>query len=348
MIPLKNYTVYINDWNALRNLLDTDFSTAAVLADENTEKYCLPTLRQKLQRDFPVIIIPSGETYKNLSSTGYIWEKMISLGMDRHSLLINLGGGVIGDMGGWAASTYMRGIDFIQIPTTLLSMVDSSVGGKLGIDFHQYKNLIGLIKDPAGVYVFTGFLSTLENRQLRSGFAEMIKHGLIRDYAHFEALHDKRWEEAALYEPNIIRSIVIKKEVVEKDPLEKGLRKILNFGHTIGHAIESFHLMSEEPLLHGEAIAIGMIIESKISELLGFLSKNENQMIFQRIVNIFGHHPGKVPDYWELHRSLSLDKKNQKGNILYTLLKSPGEAIYNMEVERDIVSEALQFYNKMH
>ena len=179
-IRCKTYLIHINNWEAINDYIsDGGYSSVFLIVDNNTLQYCLPLFEEKINTDFHVIVTQSGEEHKTIDSCQYIWDKMIDLGADRHSLCINLGGGVIGDMGGFTAATFMRGMDFIQVPTTLLSQVDASVGGKLGIDYNNYKNLIGIILNPGGVFIFTDFLKTLPYRQLLSGFAEVVKHGLI-------------------------------------------------------------------------------------------------------------------------------------------------------------------------
>ncbi|MEM6829454.1 MAG: 3-dehydroquinate synthase family protein, partial [Bacteroidota bacterium] len=216
----------------------------AVLVDENTFEHCLPLVKVE---GTSIIQIESGESNKNLETCSHIWSHMTQHAFTRKSLLVNLGGGVIGDMGGFAASTYKRGIKFVNMPSTLLSQVDASIGGKLGIDFEGLKNHIGLFREPDHVIVYPGFLATLPQREMKSGFAEVIKHSLIADKTHWEYLktttfNDLNWNEM------IPKSIAIKQEVVSKDPTEQGYRKVLNFGHTLGHAIESHFLNSETPL----------------------------------------------------------------------------------------------------
>jgi 3-dehydroquinate synthase len=275
-ILCKNYQIHINTWSAFRKSLEkVRPSSVFILVDENTEKFCLPYLFEHLTERAEVISIPSGEVYKNIETCQFVWSRLVKGGADRQSLVINLGGGVIGDLGGFCAATYMRGIRFIQVPTTLLSQVDASVGGKLGVDFMGYKNMVGLISDPAGVFIFTDFLRTLPADQFRSGYAELLKHGLIADRETWEDLSKKKNFNGLDTEEMIYQSLMIKKTVTEQDPNEKGLRKILNFGHTIGHAVESYWMQSRTPLLHGEAIAIGMVGEAYLSYRVGNISENE-------------------------------------------------------------------------
>ncbi len=237
------------------------YTKIQVIVDENTFKYCYPSIKPFLEKH-NIIKIKSGESQKNLETCQKIWQAMTDNELDRHSIVINLGGGVIGDMGGFCASTYKRGIDFIQIPTTLLSQVDASVGGKLGIDFQGLKNHIGVFQIPNAVLIDADFLKTLSYNELRSGFAEVIKHCLIMDGKKWDEIRRKDFEEQEL-EDLIAHSVNIKQHIVEADPTEKGLRKILNFGHTLGHAIETYFLGKPKlHLLHGEAIAAGMICEA--------------------------------------------------------------------------------------
>jgi 3-dehydroquinate synthase len=269
---------------------------------------------------------------------------MISLGADRHSLCINLGGGVIGDMGGFAASTFMRGMDFIQVPTSLLSQVDASVGGKLGVDYKNYKNLIGIIKNPGSVFIFTDFLKTLPYKHLLSGFAEVIKHGLIRDIesfqnlTHTDSLSNINWEDL------IYASVNIKQLITEEDPYERGIRKILNFGHTLGHAIESYALGNNGQLLHGEAIAIGMIMETHLSFQKGYISIKEAQDVKDKILKLYGHHPSVIPKLESLLELMSKDKKNKGGIIKFSLLQKLGEGNFDQKVTKNEIEKAVIFY----
>src|SRR5215217_558057 len=252
---------------ALSETLNSDkYSKIFVFADSTTAEVCLPLFRQMLDdyTGFDLIETDPGEENKNIDFCIGIWKTLLDFGADRKCLMINLGGGVITDMGGFVASTYKRGIDFINIPTTLLSQVDASVGGKTGIDIDNVKNMVGTFSLPQMVFIETAFLKTLPQRELLSGFAEMIKHGLIYDKPYYEKLKASNYLTPAA--EDIYRSVEIKNEVVTIDPHEKNLRKILNFGHTIGHAVEGYSLANDEnPLTHGEAIAIGFVCEAALS-----------------------------------------------------------------------------------
>ena len=313
-IKSSDYSVWIGG-NSLSKLNISAYSKIAILVDENTKRDCFPKL-QKLENSI-VIEIKSGEEYKNINSCNFIWEQLTKYNFDRNSLLINLGGGVIGDMGGFCASTYKRGIDFVQIPTTLLSMVDASVGGKVGINFNQLKNQIGLFNNPKSVLINPNFLETLPENQLKSGFAEVVKHALISDNNLWKQLMSTTFD--SLDWGNIIKtSVQIKNKIVSADSFEKGERKKLNFGHTFGHAIESFYLEKETPILHGEAVFMGMILETEISNL----SKEEKNEIKNYILSNFAL--PYTPKKNNLHKFLINDKKNKDEKINFSLLNKIG------------------------
>lgn len=313
----------------------------AILVDENTSVHCLPLLT--LVPDL-VVEISSGEQHKTLQTCSDIWAKLTQAGLSRKSLLINLGGGVIGDMGGFIAATYKRGIRFINIPTTLLSQVDASIGGKLGIDFNGLKNHIGVFKDPDAVILAKEFLQTLSKRQLRSGFAEVIKHGLIWDASYFESTRSMKFPEEVNWETLLQRSVEIKGEVVTEDPLEAGLRKILNFGHTLGHAVESFHLDNGMDVLHGEAIAIGMIMEMHLSQQLEWLDEETVAELSRWLVSIFDH-LDTVPDAETLTALMKHDKKNEAGHINFALIDAIGSCRYDVRVNDLQIKEAVNYYH---
>lgn len=347
MIECNSYNIHINDWEALKTYIkEGKYSKLIVIVDENTHHSCLPTLKKEIEESIQVIRIEAGESEKTIDTCKDIWREMIDLGADRHSLCINLGGGVIGDMGGFTAATYMRGMDFIQIPTTLLSQVDASVGGKLGVDFDGYKNLVGIISEPGSVFIYTEFLNSLPYKQLLSGFAELIKHGLIMDKNVYLNLSNLISLEAVDWAPIITESVRLKKNITDQDPNERGLRKILNFGHTLGHAIESICLSTEDPLLHGEAIAIGMVMESYLSCLNNSLDMENCRFIKQNIIKLYGHHPEKIASLDELLLVMKKDKKNKSGNISFTLLNEIGRATYDNIMDDQQIQEAIEFYKE--
>jgi 3-dehydroquinate synthase len=319
-------------------------SQIGVLVDENTKKHCYPLVKDSLP-EHTVCEIRSGELNKNLSTCSDIWAWMTAEHFDRKALLINLGGGVIGDMGGFCAATYKRGIPFINLPTTLLAQVDASVGGKLGIDFKGYKNHIGLFQEPEQVFVYPHFVSTLPKAELRSGFAEVIKHSLIRDAAYWPKVKAQGLEVSE-WTAHIAHSIEIKSAVVDADFREGGLRKILNFGHTIGHAIESYFLETEKRLLHGEAIAIGMVAESLLSAKYCGMPQAEAEEISRFLIDIYGYHEIS-PEEEEAIIHLTLqDKKNERGTVKCALLERIGQATYDINITAADVSEGLAYYRQ--
>ncbi|MBC2840624.1 3-dehydroquinate synthase [Robiginitalea sp. SC105] len=328
------------------HLEETPYSRIFLLTDSNTSRLCRPVLCENFPEagQWVHLGIPAGEAHKNIESCTAVWQGLSENGADRQSLLVNLGGGVVTDLGGFVASTYQRGIRFINIPTTLLSMVDASVGGKTGVDLGPLKNQIGVINQPEMVLISPTYLETLDARELRSGFAEMLKHGLIRDAGY--------WEELAALEspvesiPHIRHSVALKNEVVLADPTEKNLRKILNFGHTLGHAIESHFLGRPdlEPLLHGEAIAIGMIMEAYISTRISGLGMDECNRIREGLLKFFPKTRIPKQQQPEIFRLLIHDKKNTHGRVLFSLLERIGKAVYNQEVPAGILAEAFDYY----
>ena len=344
-----NYPIHIGS-DALSRLStwlkSNAYTQIIVLVDENTLEHCYPLLTPFLPKH-SYVEIPSGEIHKNLDTCTRIWEIMTQQALDRRALVINLGGGVIGDMGGFVAGTYKRGIDFVQIPTTLLSQVDASVGSKLGIDFQGFKNHIGLFKDPQGVYIYPPFLKTLSDRELASGFAEVIKHHLIADAKAWDELKQQTQIRDMSFERLILHSVNIKSQIVESDPFEKGPRKSLNFGHTVGHALESSKLEAEYPLLHGEAIAVGMICESFISFQRELISEKALTGICRYILHIYPKVAIRTDNY-ELISGLAVnDKKNKSGKILCTLLNPVGKFIIDQEISTGDIKNALDYYRKL-
>lgn len=321
----------------------TDYAKVAVIVDENTRQYCYPLVENLLPKH-TLIEVPSGEQNKHLGTCEHIWNELTNAAFDRHSLVINLGGGVIGDMGGFCAATYKRGIDFIQIPTTLLAQVDASVGGKLGIDFRGFKNHIGVFTQPQRVLIDAVFLKTLPQRELRSGFAEVIKHCLIRDAAMFTIISEKTLEEqdfAAL----IAHSVDIKKAIVAEDPTEKGLRKILNFGHTIGHAVETFYLgKGEERLFHGEAIAVGMIAETHLAFQKNMVGGETLEQIKKLLTSMYGKVPLLKATFSDIIAHTKQDKKNKGTEVRCSLLDGIGSCQFDVSVSEEEMLNALNFY----
>src|SRR5688572_3287888 len=326
-------------------LSEKNYSSLAILVDENTHRDCYPLILDALPQHFN-IEVNSGENEKNIHTCVHIWEAMTVQGLDRHAAMLVLGGGVLGDMGGFCAATYKRGIDFILIPTTLLAQVDASIGGKLGVDFNHYKNHIGAFQQPALTLVYEGFLKTLPLAELRSGFAEVIKHTLISDKAMWleiskKSLADQNWNTLVKH------SVEFKAHVTTEDPTEKGLRKILNAGHTIGHAVESYLLGSGHRILHGEAIAIGIIAENFIAHQQGLLADHDLREINDYILKVFGKVALENSEIEEASKLVLQDKKNKGNRILCVLLNGIGSARWDCEISLDEVKGALSFYRSL-
>lgn len=355
MTPIQsdNYTIYFNDASFvfLENLLKPkNYSKIFVLVDENTNEHCLPYFLAHLptEIEIEIIEIEAGEENKNIYTCIDLWHTLIELDADRKSILLNLGGGVITDIGGFVASTFKRGIDFINIPTTLLAMVDASVGGKNGVDLGNLKNQIGVINEPKSVVILSKFLETLPSNQMRSGLAEMLKHGLIYDKLYWNKLKNLNDLNTDDLDVLIKQSIEIKNEIVSQDLKENGIRKALNFGHTLGHAIESYCLESDnkKQLLHGEAIAVGMILESFISYKLDFISKESYAEIKYIITDVFEKIVFDEADIQNIMNLLIFDKKNEFGNVQYTLLNKIGESKINQIVDESLILLAFEDYLK--
>ena len=348
-ITTSSYAVHFNG-NAFLQLKDYlgehTYSKVFVLVDENTKEHCLPVFEKTMANAFPfdLIEIKAGEVHKNIEACTHVWQALSALDADRKSLLINLGGGVVTDLGGFVASTYKRGIDFINIPTTLLSMVDASVGGKTGVDLGSLKNQIGVINQPKMVLVSTVFLETLEDRQMRSGFAEMLKHGLIQDTSYWKAL--KSLSNLDTVGEDIYTSVSIKNKVVLEDPTEQHLRKILNFGHTLGHAVESYFLENDdkETLLHGEAIAVGMVLEAYLSNKLTGLPTEDLEDIKTSFFKWYPKVDFTSSDITAILSMLKFDKKNSHGNINFVLLESIGNPVIDVKIPNDLYEGAFAYY----
>lgn len=323
------------------------YSQIFILTDENTQHACLPIFLEKtnLPSEVKTAEIPAGEHFKTLATCQQIWQQMLDAQLDRRALVINLGGGVIGDMGGFCAATWKRGVDFIQVPTTLLAMTDAAIGGKLGIDFQGVKNTIGVFQNPAAVFVDPVFLKTLPERELRSGFAEVIKHAFISSSTDFQVRLDKRdtdgLESPYYWLETLYASIAVKVRVVQEDPLENGLRAILNFGHTVGHALESYFLKTDDPLTHGEAVAIGMICESQIGNL------EQLESVIRVVKNHFSHRPIPASAFPEIWNLMQQDKKNAAGKVRMAV---PGTEPFSMRILEPTQEEferSLLFYNSL-
>lgn len=330
-------------------LTENTFSKIFILVDENTHEYCLPVLLGNLETEisFEILEVEPGEEMKNIQTVNHLWEILTEMQADRKALIINLGGGVITDMGGFIASTYKRGIQFINIPTTLLSMCDASIGGKTGIDLMHYKNMVGTFSFPEQIFVYPQFLETLPYKELRSGFAEMLKHGLIADKGHWENLIQLQKLDVVGVLPHIQTSMDIKQQVVDLDFHEKNVRKTLNFGHTIGHAIESLCLEKENPILHGEAVALGMICESHLSYLECLISKEDSELIVENIQKYYSFIDLTEFNDEEIFTLLLNDKKNEDAKINFSLLSGIGSCIFDHQCTTENIQTALNYYKNL-
>ena len=331
-----------------KHLKENKYSKIFIIVDSNTNEYCLPKFLPLLETNLAVEIIEfeNGESFKNIETCVSIWNVLTELGGDRKSLIINLGGGVVTDLGGFVASTFKRGIDFINIPTTLLAMVDASIGGKNGVDLGHLNNQVGVINVPKMVIIDTSYLETLAQNEMRSGLAEMLKHGLIYDKDYWEKFLDLNTADMDDLDALIYKSVVIKNEIVMQDPTENGIRKALNFGHTLGHAIESYFLENENKttLLHGEAIAVGMILEGYISLKKNLINESEFNQLKTTIKHLFDDIHFDDKDLEPIFDLLIHDKKNEYGNIQFALIDGIGKIKINQEVESELINEAFANY----
>ncbi len=343
MLPPQVVCIH-SDFSAVAAFLHTQcYTQIGVIVDEHTKKHCYPWV-QKFLPAHHLICINSGEINKNFNTCTLIWQNLTALQFDRHALLINLGGGVICDLGGFCAATYKRGIDFVHMPTTLLAQADACIGGKVGVNFLNFKNQIGVFKAPVKIFIIPNFLKTLPKRVLQAGFFEMVKHALIADKVYWSCvstldLSQKDW--TAL----ITKSMAIKYQIVQQDPTEQGIRKILNFGHTIGHAVEHYFLHTQtKNLLHGEAIAVGMICEAYISMKQTGLSASALAAIVHLLY---------PPIHWvqfniaAVYTALAQDKKNFGRHKRFSLLHAIGKSQYSVPIDEALVKEALIYYHQL-
>ena len=345
-LDLPAYQIFVGPClSAWKRFWETrNYSRLAVLVDENTRRSCLPLLEPYLPADAVLIEIEAGETHKNLNTCRFIWEEMLRHELDRKALLLNLGGGVIGDMGGFCASTYKRGIHFVQMPTTLLAQVDASIGGKLGVDLAYVKNSVGLFADPQAVFADPAFLQTLPFDELRSGFAEIVKHALIADRGLWEELQEIDLHADTDWSRWLLPSLRIKKQIVENDPYEQGPRKALNFGHTIGHALESWALEGRQAVLHGEAVAAGMICEAFLSWKAGLLHERTLAQVIGFLQPRFPSLVAEPGTFDRLLALMRLDKKNEAGQIRFALIGPIGQCVVDQTCSDDRIAESLEYY----
>ena len=346
IISTDTYKIRFNDdgYTHLNELVvKNNYTKFYVLVDENTKKLCLKKFKEKTSFQFEIIEISSGEVHKNLKTCIDVWNHLTSQNADRKCLIINLGGGVITDMGGFISSTYKRGVDFVNIPTTLLSMVDASIGSKTGINLSSIKNQIGLFSDPISVVIDEEYLKTLPEREVNSGYAEIFKHSIISN-SNFKKLVEN---PNLVYDEDIIaNSIELKNKVVKEDKFENNVRKYLNFGHTIGHAVESLFMNKRNKLLHGEAIAVGMICESYLSSRLkGFEMSNVNT-IKSHLKNFFPKVNFSKNDILEVCKLIKYDKKNHLNIPKFVLLKDLGSVEINVDVNESLIFDSFDYYLK--
>lgn len=318
-----------------------------VLTDENTEKLCFPLI-QHIQSvgEAKRIVIPANDVNKNLEIVSRVWKQLTENGATRHSLLINLGGGMVSDLGGFAAATFKRGISYINIPTTLLGAVDASVGGKTGVNFEGYKNEIGAFYAPVSVVISSVFFRSLDKTAILSGFAEMIKHALLHSQLDWEKLltFDVDTIDYDVLNEMVFRSVSIKERIVEKDPYEQDIRKALNLGHTVGHAFESFALQTDNPVPHGYAVAWGMIVELYLSHKLCGFPKEKLLKTIRFIKENYSSLYISCDDYETLYEITKHDKKNKGDTVNFTLLSDIGNVKIDQAADKNILFEALDFY----
>ncbi|MCB2197207.1 MAG: 3-dehydroquinate synthase [Bacteroidetes bacterium] len=349
--PFSTLVISLETDKVLSKILETYLTqNLFILVDENTKKFCLPKIENAIRKfDSVIIEIESGEKNKSIKTVEKVWQILTQKGADRHSVLLNLGGGIIGDLGGFAASTFKRGMDFMNIPTTLLSQVDASIGGKTGVNFLGLKNEIGVFNHPKYVIIDSSFNQTLDKRNIMSGWAEMLKHTLISDEKDWDFLIKHDIKKTGYKELNhlIDRSIKIKNRFVEEDPNEKGIRKALNFGHTFGHAFESLFMNTPKELLHGEAVAQGMICELYLShKLTGFPIEKMNPIVHY-LTETFSKPKISKSDFKKLSEFIKHDKKNEGGTINLTLLEDFGKIKINSHCTEEDILDTLIWHTSI-
>ncbi|SHF72144.1 3-dehydroquinate synthase [Mariniphaga anaerophila] len=337
--------IELTDWAA-----GYDKGKVFLVTEENVDKLWLPKFSKFIEfQSIKKIVLPAGESNKKLESVIKIWEFLSKNGADRKSLVINIGGGMLTDLAGFAASTFKRGVDFINVPTTLLSQVDASVGGKTGINFNGLKNEIGTFKNPVAVIINTDFLETIDHPNFLSGFAEMIKHGLIKSTDHLDELKGFNLNDIDYKSllQIIQHSVDIKEYFVFNDPTEKNIRKALNLGHTAGHAFESLAMEQNRPVLHGFAVAWGMIVELFLSVKNCELDETYSNELTQWLLKIYGKFEINESDFDRLFELMTHDKKNESGRINFTLISEPGKMKINHNCEKELIFDALKYYSEL-
>ena len=320
-----------------------------ILTDEHTHRLCMPQMKAvSYLKDAIEITIGAGDIHKTLETLASVWQVLSDKGATRHSLLINLGGGMITDLGGFAAATFKRGFSYINVPTTLLAMVDASVGGKTGINFNGLKNEVGVFAPANSVLIETEFLRSLDTQNFFSGYAEMLKHGLISNTAHWTELLNFNTEsiDYSYLKQLVGQSVQVKENIVEQDPFEHGIRKALNLGHTVGHAFESLALAENRPVLHGYAVAWGIVCELYLSHLKAGFPKEKMRQTIQFIKENYGIFAFDCKQYEQLYAFMLHDKKNKAGVINFTLLKDIGDISINQTADKDLIFEMFDFYRE--
>lgn len=348
-IQADSYQIVLDD--AMKSMVDFinanyPNSKRYIIADNNTLQHCLPIIDKylgALKVEQQVFNIEPGEDSKSMDLAYQLWENFTDLGISRNDVIINIGGGVVSDLGGFVAATYKRGVDVINVPTSLLAMADASVGGKVGVNFNQLKNHLGYFSNPKAVFIHTDFLNTLPDREFVSGFSEMIKHALISEKDSWNKIYAQKSLSVDFVTELLPSSIAIKNKFVQADPFDKGIRRVLNFGHTLGHAIETLFMDSDTEVLHGEAVAAGMICASYISYKQTGLSKNDLLQISELLHEVFDLEFVS----WLMAENLALplkhDKKNEGTNLRFVLLTEPGQAVFDQEVSLEMALESFEF-----
>ena len=341
--------IYSNDVDATLNAIvgGGNYNLVVVLVDENTRQLVLPRL--PILNNTQIIEIQSGDENKNLTTLKSVWQQLENLGATRQSLLVNLGGGVVTDLGGMAAATFKRGIHFVNVPTTLLAAVDAAVGGKTGINFMGLKNEIGVFACAEDVIVSTCFFDTLPPEELKSGFAEMLKHGMLSTHEEFLQLLETDFDNIDF--ENLLKilqsSIQVKQRIVEEDPTEKGLRKTLNLGHTVGHAFEMKTLDDSKPVSHGYAVAWGLVVETVLSHIIKGFPSADLYSLANFVRTNYGSFKITCDDYDYLIGIMRHDKKSYNGEINCTLLKACGEPLIDNTISDDDIKAALDIYRDL-
>jgi 3-dehydroquinate synthase len=352
-IQAENYRIELGSLqeSSFEDFMNVNYlnSRKIILVDENTNEHCLEYLLTSFSflSNAEVIVLPEGEENKVMDICFQVWETWSEYGFDRKDVLINLGGGVISDMGGFIASLYKRGIDFINIPTTLLAMVDASIGGKTGVDLGSYKNQIGVFANPKAVFIDPGFIHTLPEGEIYNGFAEMLKHGLALDENHWSEIISMSNLVEEINEEHIYVSLLLKNAIVLEDPFESDLRKKLNFGHTIGHALEGYFL-EKDPISHGYAVALGILAESYISFQRNYLTLSEFKQIEEVLVTHYYPIDLSNENVNEIYQLMLNDKKNFNGEIKCVLLIAIGQSVINKTLEQSEIINALEYLNRLY